>query len=107
MRAWLHEHNFHPEERDFFAKPLTEAELRALLAGRPAAELFSWKSPAAKGLGLTPETATAEELIRLMLGEPRLIRRPILKAGQRLVIGADLRAMEEALEAVDLIKPFL
>ncbi len=77
--------------------PFTEADLRALLAGRPAADLFSWKSPSAKRLGLTPSTASDAELLRLMLSEPRLIRRPITRIGHTLVIGADYKALTEAI----------
>ncbi|MBI4311895.1 MAG: hypothetical protein HY681_08940 [Chloroflexi bacterium] len=83
------------DERDFFANPFTEAEILALLAGRPPSDLFSWKSPSAKGLGVTPDTDPAR-LVQLMLAEPRLIRRPITRIGGRLILGADYAALEEA-----------
>ncbi len=85
--------------------PFTEAELRDLLAivrpelgeGPATADLFSWKSPSAKRLGLTPSTASDADLLRLMLSEPRLIRRPLTRIGHTLVIGADYKALEQAL----------
>jgi len=91
-------------ERDFFAAPFTDAELRDLLNAvrpapnqGPAASLFSWKSPSAKHLGLTPQTASDADLLRLMLSEPRLIRRPITRIGDTLIVGADYMALEKAL----------
>ena len=96
MRAWLHERNVDLEERDFFAKPFSEAELRAILADRPASDLFSWKSPSFKALARSPDTLTGDDLIRLMLHEPRLIRRPILRIADRLILGADWPALESA-----------
>ena len=71
--------------------------MRELLEGRPAAELFSWRSESFRALGLAPEGLDDEELLRLMLREPRLIRRPLVQVGGRLIAGADWKALEEAL----------
>ena len=81
--------------RDFFKQPLTAAELRALTAHAPAAAIFSWKSPTARRRRLTPGSLTDEELIALMASEPRLIRRPLTLAGERLIIGGDLAQLEQ------------
>ncbi len=85
------------EERDFFKEPFTRAELKALLAGRRASELFSFKSPSVKALGLEPAKLSEEQLIEQMLKEPRLIRRPIVRLGGRLLFGADVRRLQETL----------
>jgi arsenate reductase-like glutaredoxin family protein len=79
---------------DIFRTPLTVADLRALLAGRPAADLFSWKSPQAKLRGITPGTRSDQELLTLMAEEPRLIRRPLVRMGDQLVIGADIARIQ-------------
>ncbi|MBI4499390.1 MAG: hypothetical protein HY689_16000 [Chloroflexi bacterium] len=78
------------QTRDFFRQSLTEPELRALLGGRSAADAFSWRSPSVKALGLDVAAvrATEEEMVRLMLQEPRLIRRPILVTGDAVIFGA-------------------
>ena len=93
MRAWLHENNLDPEERDFFKNPFTWDELLALLAGHSPGHIFSWKSPSFKATGLSGDTLDDAELLRLMLKEPRLIRRPLVQAGNRLIIGADWAAL--------------
>jgi arsenate reductase len=77
------------EERDFFQRPFTEDELLQLIGKHRVAEVFSWKSPSARALGIQPGQASDDELVRLMLGEPRLIRRPLIVANGELVIGFD------------------
>ncbi len=81
------------EARDIFKAPLTEAELRDLARLAPVEQLFSWKSPTARQRGLTPGAVSEAELIRLMATEPRLIRRPLVLAGDRLIVGADMEAL--------------
>ncbi len=83
-------------ERDFFAEPLSEKELRGLIGVRPVGEIFSWNSPSFKKLDVSREDLSDEELIRLMLGEPRLIRRPLVQVGAKVVVGTDKDAMEQA-----------
>ena len=82
-------------ERDFFKEGFSEAELRDLLGDTNPADVFSWRSPSARKLGLDRGTVTENELIRLMLGEPRLIRRPLIQVEGRLVVGTDKKAMAE------------
>ncbi|MBI2855823.1 MAG: hypothetical protein HYX93_03135 [Chloroflexi bacterium] len=88
------------EERDFFRDRFSEEELRQILQGRRASEVFSWKSPSFKALGLPQGTLGDDDLIRLMLREPRLVRRPLVKVGELLVIGASQKALEEYLGRV-------
>lgn len=82
------------EERDFFKDPFSEAELRGLLKGRKPADLFSWRSPSFKALGLKADDLTDDELVRLMLQEPRLIRRPLVETQDKLIIGGDMKELE-------------
>lgn len=79
--------------RDLFKQPLSIEELRALVRLVPVRDLFSWKSPIARRRGLAPEGVTDDELLALMAGEPRLIRRPITVVGDRVIIGADAKAL--------------
>lgn len=97
MRAWLSHQGVEVEERDFFRDPFTEGELKALLGTRPATDLLAWRSPALKALNVEPGSLGREELLRLMLREPRLLRRPLVQVGETLIPGADIKAVEEAL----------
>lgn len=82
-------------ERDFFRDGFTESELRALLGDMPPGDVFSWRSPSARALNLDRDAVSADELIRLMVEQPRLIRRPLIRAGGRLMVGTDKAAMAE------------
>ena len=84
------------EERDFFKDEFTEEELRELLGDTPPSDIFSWRSPSARTLKLDREEVSSDELIRLMVEQPRLIRRPLIRTGERLFLGTDKEAMAEA-----------
>ncbi len=88
------------DERDFFKDSFTEAELRDLLGDTNPAEVFSWRSPSARKLGIDRDTVSPDELISLMVGEPRLIRRPLIQVEGRLIVGTDKRAVAEAFPSV-------
>ena len=96
MRAWLHENSIPLSERDFFHDPFTETELRNLLGDAPVLDIFSYRSPSFKALGLSADILDDSTLIRLMLSEPRLIRRPIIKTSERLIIGPNQAALTAA-----------
>ncbi|MBI2872135.1 MAG: hypothetical protein HYY00_02970 [Chloroflexi bacterium] len=88
-------------ERDFFKERFSEGELRELLGSIPPSQAFAWRSPTARarGLrpsaeGLRPEALSEDDLLRLMLEEPRLVRRPLVRVGDRLLVGANLKALE-------------
>lgn len=100
MKASLSQDGVELNERDFFKDGFSEAELRELLDETNPADVFSWRSPSARKLGLDKDTVSADELIRLMVGEPRLIRRPLIQVEGRLVVGTDKKAMAEAFPGV-------
>ena len=97
MRAWLSQAGIETKEREFFEDRLSEEELRQLIGDRPASELFSWKSPAFKALGLDRDELDDERLVRLMLDEPRLIRRPMVIVDGEVIDSRDAVALEKAL----------
>ena len=83
------------QARDFFKDRLGVEELRELLNGRSPAELFSWKSVLARQRGYQPGMLSDDEMLRLMAEETTLIRRPFVRAGTRLVVGADAAQLRE------------
>ncbi len=84
------------EERDIFKDTLSEVEISELVQKIPLSELFSWRSPALKALGLNGESLDAKEMMRLMATEPRLIRRPLVWIGNTWIIGS-VKAVQQAL----------
>ncbi|MQF69101.1 hypothetical protein FIM12_02020 [SAR202 cluster bacterium AD-804-J14_MRT_500m] len=45
-------------------------------------------------MGLDQGALSDDDLVRLMIDEPRLIRRPIVKIDDRLMIGASPKSMD-------------
>ncbi len=70
--------------------------MRRIIGGRSPSEVFSWKSPSFKKLGLDPDSLSDDRLVELMLAEPRMIRRPLIGVADELIIGSDKKAMERA-----------
>ena len=85
------------EERDFFKDPFSEAELEELMTLAPPSELFSWRSPSFRKMNLDKGTLEPQDLVRLMAQEPRLIRRPMFRIGDRLVVGGGKKAIDSVL----------
>ena len=72
------------------------------MADRPAADIFSWRSPTARklGLGARRDALTNDELIRMMIEEPNLIRRPLFSVNGELVAGFDPPARQQLAKLV-------
>jgi arsenate reductase/regulatory protein spx len=86
-------------DRDFFKEPFTRAEIVALLQGKSASGMFSFRSPSFKERGLNQDKLSDDDLIRLMLEEPRLIRRPVVKIGKNVYFGADTKMLADILKS--------
>ena len=84
-------------ERDFFKNPFNRTEIEGLLQGEPASEMFNFRSPSFKALGLDREKLGNDQLIDLMLKEPRLARRPVVRIGNDVHFGADSKRLAEIL----------
>lgn len=87
-------------ERHHFTEPVTAAEVKKLarLAGG-IEHLVSTRSPAYRELGLAGKELTDDEWIQLFQTEPRLLRRPIVTDGKRIVIGYDEAAIRDLIGA--------
>lgn len=96
-REFLLQHGAALTERDFFQQRFTAAELRQIIGDRSVADIFSWKSPSAKALGLKEGAEPPDKLLHLMLEEPRLIRRPLIVIDGELVIGFDQKRLAQLL----------
>lgn len=58
-----------------------------------AGELFSWRSPSARAYKAERDRLSDEQLLDLMLENPRLIRRPIVLRGDAIALGFDRSAI--------------
>jgi len=82
-------------ERDYAKTPLSADELRELFAGHDPRDFLNPKSPAFKATGLDATRLSADQAIKLMAQEPRVIKRPLTVAGKRIVAGFDREALRK------------
>ncbi len=61
--------------------------------------MFNFRSPSFKKLGLDRENMGDQEMVDLMMKEPRLIRRPVVEIGRKVHFGADRKTLEDLLDA--------
>ncbi|PKB70758.1 MAG: hypothetical protein BZY87_09580 [SAR202 cluster bacterium Io17-Chloro-G6] len=97
MRELLLQKGLEVSDRDFFKDALSEAEIRDLASMADTQSIFARRSPSLKKLGLADKDLSDDEMIKLMLQEPKLVRRPLLRVGGKLMIGGGSAAVEEAI----------
>ena len=85
------------QERDYFKDPFTRQELTDLASSVGLPQIFASRSPSLKKMGLAGQDLSEAEMLDLMLKEPRLVRRPLVRLGDRLLVGANLKAVQAAL----------
>jgi len=85
------------EERDYFKDPFSALEILELAQSDSISAMFARRSPSLKKLGLADEELSDEEMVSLMLQEPRLVRRPLVLMDGKLLVGANIKAVEAAL----------
>ena len=56
--------------------------------------MFNFRSPSFKQLGLDRDKLSDNELIDLMLKEPRLVRRPVVRIADKVYFSADRSVLE-------------
>ena len=82
-------------ERDFFKDTFDRKEIEQLLQGKTAADMFNFRSPSFKKLGMEKDVLSDNDLIALMLKEPRLVRRPVVRIKGEVYFGADRSVLEK------------
>ncbi|NTV04961.1 MAG: arsenate reductase family protein [Chlorobiaceae bacterium] len=75
--------------------PWTNKELDKYLGEKPVAECFNPAAPAVKSGKLDTLAFTKEEAIAIMIHEPLLIRRPLIKIGNHHLQGFDTTALRK------------
>lgn len=86
------------KERDFSKEQFSRQEIKTILNERPATEMFNFNSPSFKNTGLKSEELSNNELIDLMLNEPRMVRRPVVIIDNKTYFGASQKVLESKLK---------
>lgn len=89
QKAWLAASGHVVEARNLLKEPWTADRLRAYFGERPVAEWFNKAAPAVKAGAVNPAAVTAAEALALMLADPLLIRRPLMRVADQRRVGFD------------------
>lgn len=87
------------EERDYFKEPLNEDEVREMAALAGIDQIFARRSPSLKQMGLAGQELSEDEMVRLMLQEPKLVRRPMMRVGDQIFVGGGAAVLESVVAA--------
>ena len=82
---------------DFLKETFGELGIRELAAMAGPEDISARRSPSLKKLSLADKELSDDEMVKLMLQEPKLIRRPLIKVGDKLMVGGGTAAVEAAI----------
>jgi arsenate reductase (glutaredoxin) len=91
----LQKKGFVAEERDLGTQPLSVPELESLIGKRDYKEVLNPRTELFRERGMKESPPARAEALKLMSENPNLIRRPILVAGQKVLIGFDEKVWKE------------
>jgi len=83
------------ELRDLGADRMTEDELETLIGARDYRMFLNPRNELYRERKMGEKPPSRSEAIRLMAGEPNLIRRPVVISGGRIVVGYDEAGLRE------------
>ncbi|MEH7304083.1 transcriptional regulator SpxA [Neobacillus drentensis] len=88
-KAWLEEHQIDYMERNILSQPLTVDEIKSILrmTEEGTSEIISTNSKAFKELNINIESLPLNELYKLIMEHPKMVRRPIIMDEKRLQVG--------------------
>lgn len=92
-RRFLQKRGHKLNYRDITKDPLNASELEKLIGPRDHEDFLRPNSPLFQKLNLKDNPPGRQQAIRLMAKDPELIRRPVVVAGGRVVIGYDEEGM--------------
>ena len=92
-RAFLEKRGVALSLRDLIKERLSAAELKKLIGGRDHTEFLNPRNELYRQKKMKDHPPSRKQAIRLMAREPNLIRRPVIVAGGRVVVGFDEKGM--------------
>jgi arsenate reductase (glutaredoxin) len=92
-RAFMEHRGIPLDFRDLGKDRLTVDELETLIGERDYKEFLNTRNELYRQKNMKENPPSRSEAIRMMAAEPNLIRRPVLIAGGRIIIGFDEKGM--------------
>jgi Spx/MgsR family transcriptional regulator len=88
-RSFMDKRGFQLYFRDLAKERLSSAELEKLIGNRDYTEFLNSRNELFRRKKMRENPPSRKEAIRMMAKEPNLIRRPVVVAGGRVVLGFD------------------
>lgn len=88
-RKYMEDRGFHLDPRDLSKHRLTADELEKLIGDRDHTEFLNTRNELYRRKNMKENPPSRKDAIRMMAAEPNLIRRPVIVAGGRVVLGFD------------------
>jgi Spx/MgsR family transcriptional regulator len=86
-RAYMEKRGFDLHFRNLDKERLTADELEKLIGDRDHKDFLNTRNELYRQKNMIEHPPSRAEAIRMMVGEPNLIRRPVIVAGGRIVLG--------------------
>ena len=86
-------------ERDYFKEPFNEGEIRDIASLVGVEQIFARRSPSLKQMGLAGQDLSEDEIVNFMLQEPKLVRRPLIRVGDQVFVGAGASVLDSVVSA--------
>jgi Spx/MgsR family transcriptional regulator len=88
-RSYMEKRGFGMEFRDLGKQRLSPEELEKLIGDRDHTEFLNTRNELYRRKNMKEHPPSRKEAIQMMAAEPNLIRRPVILAGGRVVLGFD------------------
>jgi Spx/MgsR family transcriptional regulator len=88
-RAYMEKRGFELHFRNLDKERLSADELEKLIGDRDHKDFLNTRNELYRQKNMKEKPPTRADAIRMMVGEPNLIRRPVIVAGGRVVLGFD------------------
>ncbi|HKV49018.1 MAG TPA: Spx/MgsR family RNA polymerase-binding regulatory protein [Candidatus Acidoferrales bacterium] len=88
-KKFMESKGFQLDLRDLGKDRLSAAEIEKLVGDRDYTQFLNSRNELYRRMNMREQPPSREEAIRLMAQEPNLIRRPVIRAGGRIVLGFD------------------
>lgn len=94
QKALLQRAGHELEVHDLLSHPFTKSELLSYFGDKAVRDWFNLSAPRVKSGAVRPEAYSPDIALDLLLNEPILIKRPLIKIGARRCAGFDLEFIE-------------
>lgn len=82
-------------EKDLLQTPWRQDELMEFFSDLPVQDWFNTSAPQIKSGDVKPEVCDVDLAMSLMLSNPILIRRPLMKVGNEVMVGFEQNAVDK------------